>query len=127
MWRKYTQEYTKALENKNRQDPSQLVASLGPARIKLERLVWDDRIMAYVVRVYPAKGGQTWPSANAIAHITVGTARADVKPVESNALLARWEAGDTTGSKIWEKVVPGDVVLDGTVKPVFQRGFLSYN
>jgi tRNA ligase len=64
-------------------------------------------------------------SANPITHITVGTAAADIKPVESNSLLARWEAGETNARPIHDKEVPGGVVLDGIVRPEFQRGFLK--
>jgi tRNA ligase len=125
VWQMYTEEFTKALGSKDLKDKNQLAASLGPARVKLERLVWDDRVMVFVVRVFPTPGGPTWPSANPITHITVGTARQDIKPVESNELLSRWEAGETTGASIHEKEVPGAIVLDGSVKPVFQRNFVS--
>jgi tRNA ligase len=118
MWQMYTSEYRKAIVNKNLADPSQLNPSLGPARVKLERVVWDERIMAIVVRIYPSEGGIAWPSANSIPHITIGTASPDVKPVESNQLLAHWEAGE---GAVHEKEIPGGIVLDGNVKPVFQR------
>lgn len=125
MWQTYTEAFRTTAENKTLTNKTELTPSLGPARIKLERLVWDDRIMAFVVRIYPAEGGPTWPSANAIPHITVGTSRADIKPVESNQLLARWEVGDTNGGPIHDKEVPGGVVLEGAVKPVLQRNALG--
>lgn len=124
MWQMYTEQYRHAVAQKDLNDKSQLNPSLGAARVKLERVVWDDRIMAFVARIYPHAEGPTWPSANAIAHITVGTCRPDVKPVESNHLLARWEAGDASGGHIQDKEVPGGIVLEGNVKPVFQRNFL---
>ncbi|EXJ86237.1 hypothetical protein A1O1_06607 [Capronia coronata CBS 617.96] len=123
LWQLYTEEYRKSIATADLQDRSKLAPSLGPARVKLERLVWDDRIMAFVVRIYPAAGGPLWPSANPIPHITVGTARQDIKPVESNNLLARWEAGDRSAGVIQDKEVPGGVILDGNVQPVFQRNF----
>ncbi|EHY56064.1 tRNA ligase [Exophiala dermatitidis] len=125
LWQRYTEEYRKAIATADLKDKNTLAPSLGPARVKLERLVWDERIMAFVVRIYPAAGGPVWQSANPITHITVGTARQDIKPVESNELLARWEAGDESGGAIHDKEVPGGVILDGNVKPVFQRGFLG--
>ncbi len=122
MWQMYTDEYRKAIANKNLGDKSQLTPGLGAARVKLERVVWDERIMAIVVRIYPAEGGVPWPSANAIPHITIGTSSPDVKPVESNQLLTQWEAGE---GAIHEKEIPGGIVLDGNVKPVFQRNALG--
>jgi tRNA ligase len=125
LWDTYTQEFQKTIGGKELMDRNQMAVALGRARIKLERIVWDDRLMAFVVRIYPADDGGSWTSHNAIPHITVGTAGPEIKPVESNALLARWEAGDTTGKVFYEKEVPGSVILDGVVKPEFQRGFLK--
>ena len=47
-------------------------AKLGIAKVRLERLVWDNRVMAFVVRLAGSEG-ETWPCANRIAHVTVGT------------------------------------------------------
>jgi len=123
LWQQYTNAYLDALERKEKKpkDKDQLTPYMGPARVKLERVVWDERLMAIVVRIYPGEAGLSWQSANAIPHITVGTARADIKPVESNALLARWEKGDSSGSRIYDKEVPGGVILDGSVKAVLRR------
>ncbi|KAJ9607965.1 tRNA ligase [Cladophialophora chaetospira] len=121
LWESYTEGFRKAITGKDLKDMSQVDISLGQARVKLERVVWDDRVMAFVVRIYPAGEGASWPSANAITHITVGTAGADIKPVESNSLLTRWESGEANGRPIHDKEVPGGIILDGTVKPVFQR------
>lgn len=121
LWQQYTSAYLEATADKEKKNKDQLEPHLGPARVKLERVVWDDRVMAVVVRIYPGEGGPSWQSANAIPHITIGTARQDIKPVESNALLARWEAGDTTGSRIYDKEIPGGVILEGSVKPVLRR------
>ena len=125
LWEMYVEEYRKAINGKDLGDKSQLAVNLGQARVKLERVVWDDRVMACVVRLYPAGEGISWVSANPITHITVGTAGPDIKPMESNHLLARWEAGEDNGHAIHEKEVSGTVVLDGIVKPEFQRGFLK--
>lgn len=96
--------------------------ALGSARVRLERLIWDDRIMAFVVRVQPVDEQADWPCANSIPHITVGTAAQNVKPKESNDLLQRWlekGAGPETG--IWEAEVPAVKVLDGTVVAALGR------
>ena len=123
IWDRYTDLYTKA-------DPNlaTLTPSLGPARVRLERLVWDDRVMCIVVRLLPpekhesADGSEVWPCANEVAHITIGTAAADVKPKESNDLLKRWLDDEADKTGIFEKEVPGVKILDGTVKAVMQRG-----
>ncbi|RMZ92455.1 hypothetical protein DV736_g353, partial [Chaetothyriales sp. CBS 134916] len=120
IWEPYVDAFTQALSSANLADKAVLVPVLGTARVKLERLVWDDRIMAFVVRILPAESGGTWPSANPITHITVGTSSPEVKPKESNDLLAFWEAGHQSRSKIWERDVPSMPVLQGEVKPVYQ-------
>ena len=125
LWETYKEQLEKALQGKDVTDKTLGEVNLGQARVKLERVVWDDRVMAFVVRIYPTGDEPMWLSANAIAHITVGTTGAGIKPVESNNLLARWDAGDTTGRPIHDKEVPGGVILDGFVKPEFQRGFLK--
>ncbi|RVX71771.1 hypothetical protein B0A52_03955 [Exophiala mesophila] len=121
LWHSYTQAYSEAVESKDNKDKNKLTPTLGLARIKLERVVWDDRIMAVVVRIYPAEGSPLWQCSNAIPHITIGTIRPNVKPVESNDMLARWETGQGVGSTIFEKEVPGNVILEGSVKPVLRR------
>ncbi|KAJ5482304.1 hypothetical protein N7475_001116 [Penicillium sp. IBT 31633x] len=113
--------------------PIQYPPTLGSARVRLERLVWDDRIMAFVARILPADASETegahatnvaqWPCANSIPHITVGTASPDVKPKESNDLLRRWvEVGSGGDTGIFEVEVKGVKVVDGTVGLVMSRG-----
>ena len=128
IWESYVNLYLQAHSSTGNKD-KQLNPSLGPARFRLERLLWDERIMTFVVRILPTERQTTgnldgtWPCANAIPHITVGTASADVKPKESNDLLGRWMEGneDGKGAKIWEKEVPGVKILEGTVRAVTQR------
>ena len=130
VWDRYTNGYLDAMTGPSKKDDKQLNPSLGAARIRLERVVWDERVMAIVVRIMPqeqyqtSRSGEDWPCANAVPHITVGTLRPDVKPKESNDLLARWMDGneDGNGPKIWEKEIPGMKVLEGTVRAVMQRG-----
>jgi tRNA ligase len=121
VWQQYTDAYLKAMSHVDTRDQGKLLPALGNVQVMLERLVWDERVVAFVVRVIPASEGPAWPSANDIAHITVGTASQDIKPKESNDLLQRWEEGSGAGSKIWEKAISGKMV-EGKVKPVFQRG-----
>ncbi|KAK0660052.1 tRNA ligase 1 [Lasiodiplodia hormozganensis] len=99
---------------------------LGTAKVQLERLVWDNRVMCFVVRLLPPAGAgdeaKEWETANNIAHVTVGTASKDIKPKESNDLLKRWlQEGSGEGSGIKEIMIHGQVVLDGVVKGVPQR------
>lgn len=62
-------------------------------------------------------------TVNAVAHITVGTRSPDVKPKESNDLLAKWlEEGSGEASGIHEGATTGDrVILQGAVKGVLCR------
>ena len=88
---------------------------LGSCRVRLERVVWDDRVMCFVVRLLD----EGWETANPIAHITVGTANQDIKPKESNDLLQRWmENGNQTGIADFE--VAGHVEVPGSVRAVMQ-------
>ncbi|KAF1937060.1 tRNA ligase-like protein [Clathrospora elynae] len=107
---------------------------LGKCDVLMERVVWDDRIMCFVVRLngsstlqIDSEAGTTteeliFTSANPIAHVTVGTAAQNIKPMESNALLQRWVnegSGGETG--IGELSIKGNVVLDGSVRGVLGR------
>lgn len=131
IWSHYTAQYLEALGS----DPAATDAAisrpphLGVARVRLERLVWDNRIMAFVVRILPAEekdddvAAAGFPCANAIPHITVGTASPDVKPKESNDLLQRWlESGSGGETGIFEAEVPGVKVVTGNVGLVMMRG-----
>lgn len=76
--------------------------------------------MAIVVRL----GGEEeqWKCVNQVAHITVGTRGDEVKPKESNDLLATWlDEGPTEGNKIKEIVFEEKPTLKGEVKPVLSR------
>ena len=129
IWEKYSNDYLQAMTVAGTKQNKQLNPSLGPARVRLERVIWDERVMGIVVRIMPSEeyhpgSGTDWPCANAIPHITIGTISPDVKPKETNDLLARWMEGNEEGNgpKIWEKEIPGMKVLEGTVKAVMQRG-----
>ena len=89
---------------------------IGDCRVRLERVVWDDRVMCIVARLLD----EGWETSNPIAHITVGTANKDIKPKESNELLQRWnESGTATG--IGEYEISGHVEVRGSVKAIMQQ------
>ncbi|KAI5291876.1 hypothetical protein KEM52_000052, partial [Ascosphaera acerosa] len=99
--------------------------ALGKARVKLEKVVWDDCLMCFTAQVLPytADGSDepsestAWPCANAVAHVTVGTVSPDIKPRESNDLLQRFlqAESETEHSGIQHLDVPERTILDGTV------------
>ena len=122
LWNSYVEKYQNVLGHAMGVGFDKSSASLGPARLRLERLVWDNRVMAILVRILPAANDHTWDCANETAHITVGTAASDIKPKESNDLLARWMVNDNEGAEIQDKEVLGMKILDGTVRAVLQRG-----
>ncbi|KAL1607639.1 tRNA ligase [Paraconiothyrium brasiliense] len=115
-------------------DSSNWEPELGKCGVQIERLVFDDRIMCFVVRLNGSASLQVqneagsgnqevvFETVNPVAHVTVGTASADIKPKESNNLLQRWlneGSGGETG--IRELSVKGNVVLDGSVRGVLGR------
>jgi tRNA ligase len=100
----------------------------------VERLIWDDRIMCFVVRLNgtstfqaQSEAGTTteelsFETVNPIAHITVGTASQSIKPKESNDLLQRWlNEGSGAETGIGELSVKGNVTLEGSVRGVLGR------
>ncbi|KAF2667942.1 tRNA ligase [Microthyrium microscopicum] len=102
-------------------DADVLEPTLGNCRVLLERVVWDPRVMAFVVRLVNDEKDEQWESVNRIAHITCGTASESIKPRESNDLLARWLEGGKAAEGILDAKVKGHVVLDGVVKGVPQK------
>ncbi|KAJ6151183.1 hypothetical protein N7470_007777 [Penicillium chermesinum] len=128
IWSHYKDQYIKALGNTPGANEAAATSppTLGYARVRLERLVWDSRIMAFVVRILPANENEPddgLPCANPIPHITIGTISPDVKPKESNDLLQRWArdgSGEHTG--IFEAEVPAVKVITGSVGEVMSKG-----
>jgi tRNA ligase len=109
LWQKYSQLHEQAGGGQNK---------LGDCQVLLERIVWDDRIMAIVARLVNGD----WECTNDVAHITVGTIRPDVKPKESNDLLKRWLAeGSGDDSGIGEVAIKDRQVVDGVVKGILSR------
>lgn len=123
IWERYTHQYIQKMKEQPESEAN-LTPTLGSAKVRLERLVWDRRIMAFVARIMPAddKDQAELPCANNIPHVTVGTVSQDVKPKESNDLLKRWlEVGSGDGTGIWEAEIPGVKVVQGSVGLVLSR------
>lgn len=81
-------------------------------------MVFDDRIMALVVRLLDTD--DKWKCVNRVAHITVGTRDNSVKPKESNDLLSMW-LDEGTSDKRKEVIFDQKPTLQGKVKPVLSR------
>ncbi|KAI4143318.1 MAG: hypothetical protein LQ341_002952 [Variospora aurantia] len=112
LWSYLTSQHATALSSEESSDV------LGQCRVRLERLVWDGRVMCIVARLLD----EGWKSSNVVAHVTIGTAAQNIKPKESNDLLERWlEVGSGGETGIGEALLEGNVVLPGTVKAVMQQ------
>ena len=84
------------------------------------KVVFDDRIMAIVVRLADEDG--TWECVNRVAHITIGTRDDSTKPKQSNELLTKWlEVGATEGTNIQEVVFQVQSTIKGVIKGVPSR------
>lgn len=111
LWQRYT-----TLEAENQSADGKV----GECEVMLERVVFDDRIMAIVVRLLDETG--QWICVNKVAHITVGTRDYSVKPMESNDLLAKWlNVGSGGDTGIGERVFEGKPTLKGIVRGVLSR------
>jgi tRNA ligase len=124
VWDSLTQLYTEKMRQVPPKDHS-VTPTLGSARIRLERLIWDDRLMTFVARIIPQDENDQpdWKCVNPLPHVTVGTASPQIKPKESNDLLQRWlKEGSGEGTRIWEAEIPGVRVVNGTVNVVMSRG-----
>ncbi|ETS86848.1 hypothetical protein PFICI_00676 [Pestalotiopsis fici W106-1] len=89
---------------------------IAECEVELERVVYDDRVMAIVARIHDPQ----WASVNPIAHVTVGTRDQSVKPKESNDLLALW-VQNGPGNGIRERAFEPKPVLKGIVRGVLAR------
>ncbi|KAL4868309.1 hypothetical protein BDV12DRAFT_103734 [Aspergillus spectabilis] len=125
VWETLTQRYISKMKE-NPPNDHRATPTLGLARIRLERLIWDTRIMTFVARIMPADEDENqteWVCVNPLPHVTVGTASPQIKPKESNDLLKRWlEEGAAAGSGIWEAEIPGVKVVNGVVGVTMSRG-----
>ncbi|KAJ5489385.1 hypothetical protein N7539_004275 [Penicillium diatomitis] len=132
IWDRYTKQFIRFLKSNPDHDLAISPPQLGRAQVRLERLIWDDKLMAFVVRLLPIEGetgegvanaDEGLPCANRVPHITVGTASQAVKPKESNDLLQRWlQVGSGGDTGIHELEVPNVLVVEGTIHPVMMRG-----
>ena len=115
LWSHLTSLHSNAVSESATQNNPTFDPLLGKCRIRLERVIWDHRVMCIVTRLLDPG----WESANAIPHITVGTASADIKPKESNDLLQRWMERGTEGS-IMDQEMGFLAEVHGNVKAVMQ-------
>ncbi|KAK6356429.1 hypothetical protein TWF718_000788 [Orbilia javanica] len=91
--------------------------------VKLERVVWDNRIMAIQASLVDSKGHEC---GNEFMHITIGTADSTVKPKESNDLLKTWsENRDNLEAVGIKEVLLGKdgegIVTPGLLNPAMAR------
>ncbi|KAL3961555.1 hypothetical protein ACCO45_003078 [Purpureocillium lilacinum] len=110
LWKRYTTLHDASAGTEDKLDECGLI---------LERVVFDDRIMAIVVRLIDAEG--KWDCVNRVAHITVGTRDSTVKPKESNDLLARWLDDGVSDGGIVERVFEPKPTVVGAVRGVASR------
>jgi tRNA ligase len=98
LWEKYL-----SLHRQQKTDTEeQIVAELGKPVVSLEKIVWDDRVMAISVRLGSADANTNtaigkpmgaeasacgWECVNQVPHITIGTAAPAIKPRESNDMF----------------------------------------
>ena len=119
----YEQSNSKVLQesnvNKTLKAGAPTPVEMASSRVLLERVIWDDRVMAIQVKLLDAEQNG-FETTNAFAHITVGTAGDSIKPKESNELLLSWSRGQGDG-RIREVTVRGHVVVDGSVRAVMSR------
>lgn len=92
-------------------------AVLDKVTIILDKIVWDNRVMAISASL---PEDSPWKCVNAIPHITIGTADKAIKPVESNRTLEQWREGSANG-KIQTLEIPGDKTVEGEVQVVLRR------
>ncbi|MCJ1483571.1 hypothetical protein MMC06_003739 [Schaereria dolodes] len=103
---------------KQKENPG-LPPSLGKCRVQLERVVWDNRVMCVVARLLD----EGWETANAVPHVTVGTANTSIKPKESNTLLEKWlQTGSGGETGISEAEWKGDKEVLCEARAVMQGG-----
>ncbi|KAL5045708.1 hypothetical protein BDW71DRAFT_183178 [Aspergillus fruticulosus] len=130
VWEDLVHRYIEQMKRNAPKDHT-LTPPLGSARVRLERLVWDDKIMTFVARIMPgepehngdnAESQPDWVCVNPLPHVTVGTVSPAVKPKESNDLLQRWLQEGSQGTGIWEMEIPGVKVVNGTVNATMSRG-----
>lgn len=114
LWQKYSDMHEGGQVASDASNPGKF----GDCQVMLERIVWDNRIMAIVARLVD----DGWECTNEVAHITVGTGGDHIKPRESNDLLKRWlEEGSGEENNIGEIAIEGRKIVRGVVKGVVSR------
>ncbi|KAK4957632.1 tRNA ligase [Elasticomyces elasticus] len=122
LWNKLLDMHTKAVAPTEGRPFPLPEPKLGMCKVRLERLVWDSRVMAFVVRLSPFdEGGEQFTTVNETPHITVGTENPSIKPMESNNLLTQWMQQGSGENGIMELAVKGNVELEGTVRGILQK------
>ena len=82
-------------------------------------MVYDDRVMAIVVRLVNDTNEDMWVCVNKVAHLTIGTREDSIKAKESNVLLEKWlEQGTTEDNKIHDVAIENRPTVQGTVRGV---------
>ena len=113
LWSHLTSLHSDAVSESANQNAPTFDPPLGKCFVRLERVVWNNRVMCIVARLLDSG----WESANRIPHITIGTASAEIKPKECNNLLQRWiETGAAEG--VMEQEIEGLVEVQGNVRAV---------
>ncbi|KAF1981237.1 tRNA ligase-like protein [Aulographum hederae CBS 113979] len=128
LWERYSGLQEQATANQT-EGSTNTEPELAVCGVRLERVVWDSRVMCFVVRLMNedgdenmAEGKEGWETANPVPHVTIGTASQDIKPKESNDMLARWlKEGATAENGINDMMVKGHVVLSGSVRGVLSK------
>ncbi|KAI0074230.1 hypothetical protein K474DRAFT_1665656 [Panus rudis PR-1116 ss-1] len=117
---------------------------------RLDKLVWNQRVMAISIsdlsalsesesETTPTPSPQTLlnspsvqlitslpPTVKSVLHITVGTRRADIPPVEAKELVGRWKQGKTESDEsdggkvgVWS-LAPPDVWVNAKVEGLYK-------
>ena len=116
LWSHLTSLHSQAVSKSAAQNAPTFDPLLGKCRVRLERVVWNTRVMCIVASFLDAG----WESANAIPHITVGTASSDIKPKESNDLLQQWMETSSTGA-VMDQEMGRYVEVYGDVRAAMQN------
>ena len=92
----------------------------GEANVEVElgpRLVWNERVMAAEVSSVGPEEIVRWKGRKA-AHVTIGTIKEDVRPIEGKHILEKVLSGETKGKEIQVLEIPVQRVK-GVIKGLF--------
>ncbi|KAI5852687.1 tRNA ligase [Morchella snyderi] len=101
------QAYEKRLEGRSAR------GNMGVAKVTLEKIVWNGRLMAITVSI----PDQSIETSNPVNHITLGTSSPAVKPKESNDMLKAWKNGD----QMHVLTLPDGTVVEGVINATEMR------